>query len=75
MDSREAGTPAPQRPQWPAADRQGAPHRVHRPSARRQRRLRRSMTRAALMGLVRGAATAFGTLLAGWLTSWAREHL
>jgi hypothetical protein len=33
------------------------------------------MTRAALTGLVRGAATAFGTLLAGWLTSWARDHL
>ncbi|MFJ9725666.1 hypothetical protein ACIRP3_23210 [Streptomyces sp. NPDC101209] len=38
-------------------------------------RLPRHRSRTALTGLVRATATAIGTVLAGRLTTWAREHL
>ncbi|MER6565121.1 hypothetical protein ABT288_02710 [Streptomyces sp. NPDC001093] len=44
-------------------------------AAPRRRQLSRRLSRTALSGLVRGTATAIGTVLAGWLTAWAREHL
>jgi hypothetical protein len=33
------------------------------------------LSRAALSGLVRGAATAVGTVVAGWFLAWLRTHL
>ncbi|MEU5200374.1 hypothetical protein AB0G86_41100 [Streptomyces scabiei] len=48
----------------------------HSPSGRRCRpALRRHLSRTALSGLVRGAATAIGTLAAGAILAWLREHL
>lgn len=40
-----------------------------------QRPLPHHLSHTALRGLVRGAATAIGTILAGWLTTWTRDHL
>ncbi|QHC23343.1 hypothetical protein [Streptomyces sp. GS7] len=48
--------------------------RTHRPAPRR-RQLQRRLSRTALGDLVRGAATAIRTALAGWLTAQICEHL
>lgn len=50
------------------------PDRPCRPALRR-RRLPWHLSRTALTGLVRGAATAVGTLAAGSVLAWLREHL
>ncbi|MGW7822067.1 hypothetical protein ACWGLF_29000 [Streptomyces puniciscabiei] len=47
--------------------------RTHR-AAPRRRQLSRGLSRTALGGLVRGAATAIATVVAGWPTTGARTH-
>jgi hypothetical protein len=47
-----------------------ADHHTHRRAPRPHR-----LQRTALTGVVRGAATALGTVLVAGLTAWAREHL
>ncbi|GGV07763.1 hypothetical protein ACIG0C_36160 [Kitasatospora aureofaciens] len=49
--------------------------RTHRRAPRPYRGHSSQLSRTALTGLVRGAATAVGTVLVGWLTTWTRDHL